>query len=586
MSPIDYPQPTLMKRLAIIAISALAPALLAAQAPTATPPATIVPYPPTKLPLKHVAEPTTGAITANDLMTRLYIFADDSMQGREAGTMGNAKGTDYIAAEAKKMGLIPAGDNGTYFQTIPFKVRKIDSTSTLAVGDINLVYGTDWVATGSKAVSANGVQMIYGGVLGDSSKMIAPGAAVGKIVVFALPPGGSPRASRSVARAAEGAVAVGITGLDQYMPFFTRPQTFVDDPSNEPTSNAPPTILLSAAAFAQLTEGAPELTPGLADPNPATLNLKLSVEPTPYPARNVVGIVRGSDPKLAGEYVAMGGHNDHIGVNPLPVDHDSLRFFNHIVRPGGAEDGRLQATPEQQAEVNKVLADFRAAHPGTQRADSINNGADDDGSGSVSVLEIAQKIASLKTKPKRSIIFVWHVGEEKGLLGSTYFTDHPTVPRDSIIAQLNMDMVGRGDAYDITGHAKDGTVLRGSPNYLQLVGSRRLSTELGNLAETVNKQDKHGLVFDYAMDANGHPDNIYCRSDHYEYARYNIPIIFFTTGLHSDYHQVTDEPEYIDYDHMARVDNYIEDLAEHVANMDHRPVVDGPHMDPHGSCKQ
>ncbi len=149
-----------------------------------------------------------------------------------------------------------------------------------------------------------------------------------------------------------------------------------------------------------------------------------------------------------------------------------------------------------------------------------------------------------------------------------------------------MDMVGRGDAYDITGKSKDGAILRGSPNYLQLVGSHRLSTELGNMAESVNKDGKHGLVFDYSMDANGHPDNIYCRSDHYEYARYNIPIIFFTTGLHSDYHQVTDEPQYIDYNHMARVDNFIEDLAMHVANMDHRPVVDGPHMDPHGSCKQ
>ncbi len=584
--PFHYFHPPVMKRLALIALSALAPVLLGAQAPAAQPPATIVPYPPTRLPLKHPAQPTTAAITAQDLMTRLYIFADDSMQGREAGTIGNAKGTDYIAAEAKKIGLIPAGDNGTYFQTIPFKVRKIDSTSTFTVGDITLAYGTDWVATGSKSVNVSGVQLIYGGVLGDTTQMIAPGAGAGKIVVFTLPSGANPRAVRGAGRAAEGAVAVGIAGLDQFMPFFTRPQTFVDDPSNEPASIAPPTILFSAAAVAKLTEGAPPLTVGLVDPNPANLDLKLSVEPTPYPARNVVGIVRGSDPKLSGEYVAMGGHNDHIGFTHRPVDHDSLRFFNHIVRPGGAEDGQLQATPAQQAEVNKVLADFRATHPGTQRPDSIDNGADDDGSGSVSVLEIAQKIASLKVKPKRSMIFVWHVGEEKGLLGSTYFTDHPTVPRDSIVAQLNMDMVGRGDAYDITGHAIDGRVLRGNPNYLQLVGSRRLSTELGNLAETVNKQDNHGLVFDYAMDANGHPDNIYCRSDHYEYARYNIPIIFFTTGLHSDYHQVTDEPEYIDYDHMARIDNYIEDLAVHVANMDHRPVVDGPHMDPHGSCKQ
>jgi hypothetical protein len=575
-----------MKRLFLIAASALAPTLAGAQAAAPQASATVVPYPPTTLPMKHTPEPTTGAITAQDLMTRLYIFSDDSMQGREAGTIGNVKGTDYIASEARKIGLIPAGDNGTYFQTIPLKVRTVDPTSSFIVGDIVLAYGTDWVATGSKSVDVKGVQLIYGGVLGDTTQMIKAGAGAGKIVIFTMAPGASPRAMRSAAGAAQGAVAVGIVGLDQFMPFFTRPQTFVDDPSNEPANAPPPTILLSKAAADRLTQGAPALTPGLVDPTPGDFNLKLTVEPTPYPARNVVGIVRGSDPKLAGEYVALGGHNDHIGMNNHPVDHDSLRFFNHIVRPGGAEDGNKQATPEEQAEVNKVLADFRATHPGSMRPDSIDNGADDDGSGSVSVLEIAQKVASLKTKPKRSVLFVWHVGEEKGLLGSAYYTDHPTVPRDSIVTQLNIDMVGRGDAWDMTGHAISGADLHGNPNYLQLVGSRRLSTELGNLAEAVNKDDKHDLSFDYSMDANGHPQNIYCRSDHYEYARYNIPIIFFTTGGHSDYHQVTDEAQYIDYPHMARVDNYIEDLLVHVADLDHRPVVDGPHMDPHGVCKQ
>src|SRR5205085_10138634 len=117
------------------------------------------------------------------------------------------------------------------------------------------------------------------------------------------------------------------------------------------------------------------------------------------------------------------------------------------------------------------------------RLDSISNGADDDGSGSVTVLEIAQKLAAMPVKPKRSIVFVWHVGEEKGLLGSAYFTDHPTVPRDSIVAQLNMDMIGRGDAWDITGQTREGEPLHGNPDYLQIVGSRRLSTELGDLIE-------------------------------------------------------------------------------------------------------
>ena len=317
----------------------------------------------------------------------------------------------------------------------------------------------------------------------------------------------------------------------------------------------------------------------------AAIAMRYTTTPVPDPARNVVGIIPGSDPRLKGEYVAIGGHNDHIGL-ARPVDHDSIRIFNEIVRPEGADDARKQPTPEQLAQVSQRLAAFRAAHPGRTRIDSISNGADDDGSGSVSALEIAESFAAMRQKPKRSLIFVWHVGEEKGLLGSRFFTDHPTVPRDSIVAQLNMDMVGRGDASDETGRTKDSVALHGSPTYLQLVGSRRLSTELGDLVEQVNTQGHHNLTFDYALDANGHPANIYCRSDHYEYARYGIPIVFFTTGLHRDYHQVTDEPQYIDYEHMARVDRLVADVALRVANLDHRVVVDKPKPDPNGQCRQ
>jgi Zn-dependent M28 family amino/carboxypeptidase len=204
----------------------------------------------------------------------------------------------------------------------------------------------------------------------------------------------------------------------------------------------------------------------------------------------------------------------------------------------------------------------------------------------VSLLEIAEAFATSDARPKRSILFVWHTGEEAGLYGSQHYTDHPTVPRDSIVAQLNMDMVGRGAATDVTGETKDGTLVYGGPGYLQLVGSRRLSTELGDLIEQVNRERHHGFTFDYSMDVNGHPQNIYCRSDHYEYARYGIPIVFLTTGGHADYHQVTDEPQYIDYDRMAQVASLVYDAAWKIADLDHRIVVDKPKPDPKGACRQ
>ncbi len=571
------------RRILATAAAILAPTILAAQQAQQAPPA-IVPLPATRLPLKHAPQPTTPAITAADLMTRLYIFADDSMQGREAGKIGDYKGTTYIAGELARMGLLPGGDDGTYFQTIPLKQRVTDVASTLTAGGTPLAFGTEWASMSSTSAAASDLATVFGGTIGDSASMIAPDQAAGKFVVFALGP--NTAALRRMMNASGGPAAVAVIAPAMYLAYFSQPAEFVDDAATQSSNGNMPVLFVSAEAAAKFfDQPLAELKPGAAG-KPASVDVKVSTTPVAAPARNVIGIIPGSDPALKGEYVAVGAHNDHIGFNQAPVDHDSLRIFNHIVRPLGADSRAGAPTPAQTAEVNKELAAWRAAHPGTSRVDSIDNGADDDGSGTVTALEIAQQMAALDPHPKRSMLFVWHVGEEKGLLGSTYFTDHPTVPRDSIVAQLNMDMVGRGDAWDMTGTDKAGAFLRGAPNYLMLVGSRRLSTELGDLVEQVNRDDHHGFVFDYAMDADGHPENVYCRSDHYEYARYGIPITFFTTGLHSDYHQVTDEPEYIDYDHMARVGRLVEDVALHVANLDHRIVVDHPKPDPHGACKQ
>jgi peptidase M28-like protein len=547
--------------------------------------ATVVPQPETKLPLKHAPERTSATITAKDLMTRLYIFADDSMQGREAGTLGNFRGTDYIAREAARIGLHPAGDEGTFFQTLPFKTRSVNPASSFIAAGAPFAFGTEWAATGNSSAKIAETPVVFGGIAGDTVSTISAEAAQGKIVVYNTA-GTGLRLNRSAMRGAATAGAVVIIVPEAFVAFFRRPSQFVDDAAAAGRPATPPTVFIGRAAAAKLFDSPlDQLTPG-ATGKPASLDLQMQIEPVPYATRNVVAILPGSDPKLAGQYVAIGAHNDHVGFNNRPVDHDSIRIYNHIVRPGGAEDSQKQATPEQQTEINAQLAAWRTAHPGTARLDSIFNGADDDGSGSVTVLEIAEKLAAMKTKPKRSILFVWHVGEEKGLLGSAFYTDHPTVARDSIVAQLNMDMVGRGNAWDVTGLSKEGAVLRGDPNYVQLVGSRRLSTELGDLVEATNTAGKFGFKFDYAMDANGHAMNIYCRSDHYEYARYGIPVTFFTTGGHSDYHQVTDEPEYIDYDHMARIGNLVESIALRVANLDHRVVVDHEKPDPRGGCRQ
>jgi hypothetical protein len=573
------PEPKRFRRTSALVL----PVLLAVQSACSSAPPSAAPPAPggaaEALPLKHDPQPTTAEITTADLMTRLYVFSDDSLRGREAGTEGNFRGTEYIAREAQKIGLQPAGENGTYFQTIPLRTRSLGSASRFSTGGVALRPGTEFGgALCNRDIPEVTAPLVYGGTLGDPSA-ISGAAANGKVMVYRYDPG----VSQGVQPPA-GAVANAAVFPDQLVAYLAAPRTSMEEEADNGAEHR--CLYLSEEGAAKLF-GRPveQLKPGATAGN-ATFALRWNVGPSAAPARNVVAVLPGSDPALRGEYVAIGAHNDHVGVADQPVDHDSLRIFNHIVRPGGAEDEGTMATAQQQAEVDRRLAAWRAAHPGGSRMDSVFNGADDDGSGTVSVLEIAQKLAASNPHPRRSILFVWHTAEELGLFGSEYFTDHPTVPRDSIVAQLNIDMVGRGAASDVTGLDKAGNPLHGGPDYLQLVGSRRLSTELGDLAESVNRSGNHGLHFDYSMDANGHPMNIYCRSDHYEYARYGIPIIFFTTGGHSDYHQLTDEPEYIDYPHMVGVDRYIADLLVHVADLDHRPVVDHPKPDPNAPCRQ
>jgi hypothetical protein len=284
-------------------------------------------------------------------------------------------------------------------------------------------------------------------------------------------------------------------------------------------------------------------------------------------ARNVVAVIPGSDPVLKNEYVAIGAHNDHVGMGGVPIDHDSLKAFNDTRNKMLLANNMIALTQEQLGSIRINMDSIRRIYP-KPRLDSIRNGADDDGSGSMGVLEIAEAIQSMKVKPKRSILFVWHTGEEAGLQGSRFFTRNPTVPMDSVVAQINIDMIGRGRAEDLPG---------GGPDYLGVVGSYFDSKDLGETVASVNKKQSKPLQLDYKYDTtitwSGY-NNIYGRSDHYNYALQGVPIAFFFTGLHGDYHQSTDEPEFIDYPHYARIANYIHDIMIEVANGP-RPRMNG-----------
>ena len=243
-------------------------------------------------------------------------------------------------------------------------------------------------------------------------------------------------------------------------------------------------------------------------PVPATVQGVLKTER--FTTENVLGYLEGSDKK--DEVLVISAHYDHLGIK------------------------------------NSV----------------VYNGADDDGSGTVSVLALARAFAQAKKDghgPRRSILFLANVGEEEGLLGSQYYTDHPIFPLANTVTDLNIDMVGRVDSLHM-----------GKGDYVYVVGDDKLSDELHTLSEATNQQ-YNPVALDYKYNDPKDPEHIYYRSDHYNFAKHNVPIIFYTSGLHPQYHQATDDVERIDFPAMARRDQLVFHTAWALANRDARVAL-------------
>jgi hypothetical protein len=535
------------------------------------------------LPLKRSPQPTVSVITAADVMTRLYIIADDSMMGRQAGARGNLAATQYVAEEFKRFGLEPAGDSSGFFQWIPLIATKVDIATPLTIGSEMLTFGKDYSLSipfePAELKGFEGSATVFGGSLADTAQMLSASGAQGKVVVIDTR-GVTGRFTSRYQPVASAIVHI----VDSLGPDAGRSLRARNVRLRGPTDNRPqlPITINVTPRVANILLGGKAAVTQIGATGVA-LRGAIAMSDTSLPARNVVGILRGNDPALSQTYIAISAHNDHVGFNTRPVDHDSLRAVNTEYRRITLRGVDPNIPPAQQRAVldslkKLIRVDVQALRRVRgPRQDSIFNGANDDGSGTVALLEIAEAMALAPQRPRRSIIFVSHTAEEAGLLGSKHFTDHPTVPRDSIIANLNMDMIGRGRAEDTPG---------GGPRYLELIGSRRLSAELGNIIEWVNLQRAVPLQLNYAYDVPNHPAQRYCRSDHFMYARYGIPITYFSAGHEQDYHQVTDEPQYIDYPHLAQSAGFVRDVATVLGNLNHRPAVRGPRPDPTARCVQ
>ena len=569
--------------------------------------------------------PTVAAITANDLRTRLYAFADDSMMGRRIGELGNFKGTAYIAAEFKRIGLRPAGDGGTFFQNLPYGPMGFDSAaSRLQVAGRSAAAGRDWIPltpSGANGLGGtadlSGVTAVFAGSWGDETPL-DPAVFRGKVAVFAGGPaagfrfgGGGRGGAREVpscddvpdrfgaeaviadeaARQAQagaaaqaprgrggrggagntrdtravdaGAVAILFVNLDDSpgaaAGAFSQRNTMRPDPSAPGT----PAGASITGATAERIFGKPvyQLTVG-ARGQAVSGHWDYAWRMSESPARNVIAILPGSDPSKAGEYILISAHNDHNGINGNAVDHDSLRAVNTVTRRQGANDPVCRPNAAQQHQIDSLIARARSIRP--PRRDSIMNGADDDGSGTVIMLEVAERLAA--EHPARSVIFVSHEGEEGGMLGSTWFTDHPTIPLASVAAALNMDMEAKG---------RTDQVKYGGPTSIQILGARRLSVEFGSVIDSVNAVRPVVMAIDRSWDVPANPLNRFCRSDQVNYVRHEVPVAYFSTGYSEDYHQPTDEPQYADYDHMARIGDFINDITMAIATRKDRPAISG-----------
>ncbi len=562
-------------------------------------------------------KPAGGAksIEPSELKEWLSYIASDELQGRQIYTEGLGLAAGYITQHLAEWGVKPAGEDGSYFQTV--KVLGVRTTSNASVTvDVN----------GQKRIFKDGEGITFprnmGGkqtITGDQIQFVGYGLQVpdahiddyanidpkGKVIVFIgsgpkTLPTGSARllAARSRSAIEKGAIAVigppgfgrggrgaqSATGAQsaagaQSATGAQGAANAVGAPNTQPARGAQPGTGRGGQPdngdFTTVQRYDQPVAPSLSaqdefldflfsgsdlkyselkahatsqDPIPpfalknVTLTINVDADYTVVRTQlthNVVGIIPGTDPKLKDSYIAFGAHYDHVGYSQRS---GAGRGFG-----GGA--GGAGGCPGQTRET-------------ARQGDNIYNGADDDGSGTVALMGLAKAFA-FGPKPKRSLLFVWHSGEEAGLYGSRYNADFPIVPVDKIAAQLNIDMIGRNRCDDPN-----------EENKVYIVGSDRISSELHNLNEDANASMSKPLTLDYEFNDPTDPESLYTRSDHYSYAAKGIPIIFYTTGLHRDYHYLTDEVSKIEFPKMAHITQLVYATGMKVANLDHVPARD------------
>lgn len=468
-------------------------------------------------------------ITERQLRSYLGFVAHDLMEGRDTPSRGLDITALFLSSLCQRWGLVPGGENGTFYQTILLDNRSTNPADTsLTIGETTFSFGDQMIAEPTAAEGSGEMVFVGNGI--KVANGVDPYAGLnlrGKVIVALS--GAGPRGLQGRAGAdywtptemAREHGAAAIIYLDRNAGsaiWQRRAQSYTSGRYTMPDmSGAPriPTFYVGADA-AQAILGSDAATVMSAEPTSeamksralgsATVKFKVAAQNRSVETHNVIAILPGSDPTLKNEYVIVGAHYDHVGMRVMP-------------------DG----------------------------SDGLYNGADDDGSGTVAILAMAEAAARARQKPKRSLVFIWHTGEEKGLWGSNYFVNHPTIPLDKVKAMINIDMIGRTKEGSPPSERNADLVSRGS---IYMIGPRVFSPALDTLLRRVNNETFR-LNLDPRYDDRNDPNRFWSRSDHVHYANAGIPIAFFFSGVHEDYHQPGDEIEKIDFGQLEKVSRYI-----------------------------
>jgi hypothetical protein len=477
-------------------------------------------------------------INAEDARKHLSILASDEYEGRETGKPGAEKAANYIANEFKKLGL-QAPVNGSYFLDVPL----VENTSKISfsLNGQSMENGQDFFTRSGftdKSISATEVVFIGYGTEPEIANTDIAGKTVLWINEDKPEAGKTPNTSYRLSNtrililknlqsknpalilAANPEIA---NTLKRFGSSVLAGRLSIKTDGTKPANQQAVVLNITTAFADQLVKSSgktySELKNTTAQAIKADIKVNLHTETKDVKAVDVLGFLPGTD--LKDEVLVFSAHYDHIGLT-------------------------------------------------TKGPDKVNNGADDDGSGTTGILEIARAFTEAKKDghgPRRSILFLGNVGEEKGLLGSEYYTDHPVFPLANTITDLNIDMIGRV-GFDYIGKPD-------SANYVYTIGSAMLSKGLHQINEDANNKYIH-IDQDYKYDDPNDPNRFYYRSDHYNFAKHGVPIIFYFNGVHADYHQPGDEVSKINFPLLAKRAQLVYYTGWELANRDKRPVVDAP----------